>query len=135
MILVDYRCDRCHGVSEHRVHAPAPATVPCPACRAPARRRFAAVGLLRGTPAPAPQPRTAPRALCRDNPDVPGLCHMTPDAARAWVARARGDNRTLDRELARQERAQRENPGAVVDPVSHDHSAVHHPTERNGAGQ
>jgi hypothetical protein len=46
---------------------------------------------------------------------------MTPDAARTWVARARGDNRSLDRELERQERSLKENAGPVADPVSHDH--------------
>ncbi len=122
MIIVDYRCEVCDGRSEHFVSNPAPATMECPACRAPAQRRFAPVGLSgRAAPPVEHKPGKPERALCLDNRDVPGLCHMTPDAARTWVARARGDNRSLDRELQRQERSLRENAGPAADPVSHDH--------------
>lgn len=125
MILVDYRCEACDGTSEHAVANPVPATVECPACRAPARRRFAAIGLSgRAVPATDPVPRGSGRALCLDNRDVPGLCHMTPDAARTWVARARRDNRSLERELERQERSLAVGTGAVADPVSHDHGSA-----------
>jgi len=125
MILVDYRCDNCLGTSEHLVSNPVPATVSCPACLSSARRRFAPVGLSGRASAPVDQPVQSNRALCRDNPDVPGLCHMTPDAARTWVARARKDNRALERELAYQERTLKENPGKVLEPVSHTHGHGH----------
>ncbi|MGH3069666.1 MAG: hypothetical protein ACRDOH_23140 [Streptosporangiaceae bacterium] len=122
MILVDYRCPRCGGLTERLVPSPPPENLPCPACRAPAVRKFSPVGLVRrGGPAPAP---AAPgrRPACSAYPDVPALCHMEPSAARAWVARARGDNRALDRELERQDRTRRERPDQVPDPVHHDHS-------------
>lgn len=126
MIIVDYRCEACDGVAEHFVSNPAPPTMRCPACQAPARRRFAAVGLSgRAAPPTERRPAASDRALCLDNRDVPGLCHMTPDAARTWVARARGDNRSLDRELERQERSLKETAGPAADPVSHDHGHAH----------
>jgi hypothetical protein len=50
---------------------------------------------------------------------------MTPDAGRAWVARARRDNRALDRELERQERSLTLGGGVVADPMSHDHGHAH----------
>ena len=81
MILVDYRCDNCLGTSEHLVSNPVPATVSCPACLSSARRRFAPVGLSGRASAPVDQPVQSNRALCRDNPDVPGLCHMNPSSA------------------------------------------------------
>lgn len=128
MIIVDYRCPACDGISEHFVSNPAPPTMQCPACRAPAQRRFSAVGLSgRAAQRVESKPATSDRALCLDNRDVPGLCHMTPDAARTWVARARRDNRSLDRELERQERNLAETAGHVVDPVSHDHGHAHGP--------
>jgi hypothetical protein len=48
---------------------------------------------------------------------------MVPSAARSWIARAHGDNRALERELAFQEStvAKSEVDAAVVT-VSHDHS-------------
>lgn len=127
MILVDYSCSACGGRSEHMVRNPVPATVSCPACRAPAQRRFSPVGLSgRAAPPASPVANARRRPLCQDNPDVPGLCHMTEDAGRMWVARARKDNRALDREIERQERARAENPGVVPEPVTHDHGAAGH---------
>ncbi|MGH9098838.1 MAG: hypothetical protein ACRDV8_01230 [Acidimicrobiales bacterium] len=55
------------------------------------------------------------------NPDVPGLCHMTPAAGRAWLARARNDGRALDRELERQEKEGGMSPPTIDDVVSHHH--------------
>jgi putative FmdB family regulatory protein len=144
VILVDYHCAECGGRFEHLVRNPVPASVDCPACRAPARRRFSPVGLVGRAAAPpssAPtRPRAGRRALCQDNPDVPGLCHMTEDAGRMWVARARKDNRSLDRELERQERARSDHPGVVPEPVSHDHGTGRHshgsgPGHNHGPGR
>ncbi len=47
---------------------------------------------------------------------------MTPDAGRAWVARVRGDNRTLERELAAQEAAAAVRTPKLEDVLSHSHS-------------
>lgn len=119
MILVDFQCGTCGGRFERLVTSPPPAEVPCAACRLPARRMFSPVGLVGAAVPPSTAPPPAP--TCRDNPDVPGLCHMTPSAARAWVARARRDNRGLERELARQERALAETGAPGAEPVHHDH--------------
>jgi hypothetical protein len=46
---------------------------------------------------------------------------MTPSAGRAWLARARGDTRSLERELAHQETVAKDSPSSL-DPVV----AYHH---------
>jgi hypothetical protein len=46
---------------------------------------------------------------------------MEPSAARAWAARARGDTRALDQELARQEHALATAPDEHVSPVHQHH--------------
>jgi hypothetical protein len=50
---------------------------------------------------------------------------MSPSAGRAWLARARNDNRALDRELERQERAAAVRPPVLADAVAHDHGHDH----------
>lgn len=129
-ILVDYACSICHGQAEHWVDTPIPAATTCPACGADALRRWSPAGLIRlrdaggrpanGTTAAVPEP--GPAALCARNPDIPGLCHMSPTAARSWIARARKDNRALEREIARQESAAAVRSPALNDIVSHAHS-------------
>jgi hypothetical protein len=141
-VLVDYRCTQCAGVTEQRVPPPPPAQRACPACGGIARRVFAPAGVIgrsrppAGMPAPgtgAPSGSGSARPdrggasgpdaavpLCLRYRDVPGLCHMAPSAARAWIARARGDNRALDRELERQERAASEGSGGPP-VVTHHH--------------
>ncbi|HLI39906.1 MAG TPA: zinc ribbon domain-containing protein [Streptosporangiaceae bacterium] len=141
-VLVDYRCTRCAGVTEQRVPAPPPPQRACPACGGIARRVFAPVGVIGRSrpPAGVPAPGTGAPAgsgsarpdrggargpgaaapLCLRYRDVPGLCHMAPSAARAWIARARGDNRALDRELERQEQAAGEGSGGPP-VVTHHH--------------
>lgn len=124
-VLVDYSCTGCRSPHEAWVARPIPAERPCPSCGAPARRRFGGA-FLRGAPAPAPvaAKASAGPSLCQRFPAVPGLCHMNPEAARGWIARARGDGRALDRELARQEAAVAQaGADAVPSPVSHDHGA------------
>ena len=103
--------------------APAPSVRSCPACGAEAHRRFGGA-LLRGVSGPAAKAPVETPPLCQTNPSVPGLCHMIPSAARSWAARARGDNRTLERELARQE-SSLSSGNPVASPVSHDHSPGH----------
>jgi hypothetical protein len=130
-ILVDYVCRRCRGRAEAWVHSPPPATRPCAACGAEANRGWSPVRAISSrSPSSNAEPvspgRTAPATpLCVTNPDVPGLCHMSPSAGRAWVARARGDNRALDRELERQERAAAVTPPTLADVVSHTHGHGH----------
>ncbi|MDI3314812.1 MAG: zinc ribbon domain-containing protein [Mycobacterium sp.] len=121
MILVDYRCTTCSGRVERLVATPPPSVMPCPACGAPARRCYRPVS-LGGVARPPAADGSGDRApSCREYPDVPGLCHLTPPAARAWVARARRDNRRLERELQRQEQTLREHGAAAGEPVRHDH--------------
>jgi hypothetical protein len=125
-ILVDYVCSTCRGRSESWVASPPPATGSCPACGAVSRRAWAAVGVVSGAAAPTPRPARRPAdPLCVRNPDVPGLCHLSESAGRAWVARARGDNRALDRELERQEKAAAVTPPSLADVVAHDHGHGH----------
>lgn len=130
-VRVDYRCATCGGVAEHAVASPPPPERPCVACGSPAKRLFAPIGLRRsqrsaGAAIPGELPgsgaaRGASDAMCLNAPAVPGICHMQPDAARAWVARARRDNRTLERELERQERGLAETGKPLAEPVAHGH--------------
>ncbi len=122
-VLVDYACPACSGRVEAWVPTPAPPVGTCPACGSQSRRVWSPVGLSSGsgTAEPAVTSTHPVRPLCATNPDVPGLCHMSPSAGRAWVARARGDGRALDRELARQERAAAITAPTVSDVLSHTH--------------
>jgi hypothetical protein len=84
---------------------------------------FAGVGLANRRTADAqpaaPPGRAAP--LCTKYPQVPGLCHMSESAGRMWVARYERDNRTIDRELERQENRARERPLTMADAITHQH--------------
>ncbi|MCE3554454.1 zinc ribbon domain-containing protein [Pseudonocardia sp. RS11V-5] len=101
-VLVQYRCRDCGRDGDHWVSPPVPAQAECPACAGPARRRFGGA-LLRGAgPGPAPAQQDTGHAC---TPDVPGTCTLVPTAARMLAARARGDNRAIDRESERQTRA------------------------------
>ena len=132
-ILVDYACPACGGRSELWVDNPVPAHATCPACGTRARRAWSPVGLARehrigrDEPAhPAGEPVAGQRSdapLCARNPDVPGLCHLSPAAARTWIARARKDNQALEREIARQEAAAAVSRPTVADLVSHTHGS------------
>src|SRR3954468_15890040 len=131
-VLVDYVCRACSGRVEAWVSSPPPATRPCPACGAPARRAWAAVGVVsrRAASPQAARRRMTPATdpLCARNPDVPGLCHMSPSAGRAWVARARGDNRGLDRELEPQKKTPAATPPTLADVAAPDHGHAHQHT-------
>lgn len=125
-VLVDFACTECGGLQELWVQAPIPGSRPCPACGAEALRRFGGALLKGASPPSSPTPAPGP-ALCQTNPGVPGLCHMVPSAARSWVARARSDNRMLERELAYQERSATTGERDVTaPPVSHDHGPGGH---------
>ncbi|HZV53180.1 MAG TPA: zinc ribbon domain-containing protein [Candidatus Dormibacteraeota bacterium] len=103
--FADYECVRCGAGFERWVPLPPPTATPCLACGAESRRVHRAVAVARRRPDPVPASGTGRDRLplCQANPDVPLLCHMEPAAARLWVARARGDGRALERELAAQE--------------------------------
>ncbi|PZG77204.1 hypothetical protein C1I97_36980 [Streptomyces sp. NTH33] len=59
---------------------------------------------------------------CRDNPDVPGLCHVAPGARRALIARHRGDVDTYERERKRRTRElERNGPSALSSVFTHTH--------------
>lgn len=131
-VLVDYSCTGCGAPHEAWVQRPIPAERACPVCGSAARRRFNAA-LLRGAAppstaagSPSPAVPTVAPAPCQRYPTVPGLCHMTPAAARGWIARARKDNRALERDIARQEKAITEgtlDPSSA--PITHDHGHGH----------
>jgi hypothetical protein len=126
-IIVDYRCSDCGVRSESFVTSPAPSTLVCGLCGGESVRRWSPVGMITSTRDPAPPREPRPSAsLCAQNPDIPGLCHMSPTAGRAWVARARGDHRALDAELARQEAAAAVVAPTMADAISHGHSHGSH---------
>jgi hypothetical protein len=127
-MFVDYRCNRCGGVREERLPSPPPAMMTCVACGGSARRLFSAPAVLRSGPATGPAPPAPPPPTCLSHRDIPALCHLDPSVAPAWIARARGDNRALERELARQESLKSGGVGqstAGPAPVAPTHT--HHP--------
>ncbi len=129
-MFVDYRCDRCGGVMEQRLPSPPPPTLACVACGGAARRLFSAPAVVRGGPPTGTTAPSSPTPACLMHRGVPALCHLDPSVAPAWIARAKGDNRTLERELARQERLEASGtddqhaPGhsPVARTHSHDHA-------------
>lgn len=125
-IIVDYRCTVCGLLREAFVDSPAPPRRPCVDCGGESVRRWSPVGIISRRQDKLPVVSQAKKfeSLCAANPDVPGLCHMSPSAGRAWVARYRRDNRALDAELARQETAAAISPPTMADAITHTHS--HH---------
>lgn len=69
----------------------------------------------------APGPRAPKASLCTQYPQVPGLCHMSESAGRMWVAKYQRDNRTIERELSRQEARAAEKPLTMQDAITHNH--------------
>ncbi len=104
-LLVEYACTRCNARADHWVTRPVPAEQDCRTCGTPARRRFGAALLTTASPAEQRQPPASAPDPCQANADIPGACCLSPTAARSLAARARGDNRALDRELSYQEAA------------------------------
>lgn len=130
-IIVDYLCPDCGSRAEAFVVHPVPSSRACDSCGGESRRRWSPVGIVSRAPDTPPAPaRPAPtrpaRSLCADNPDVPGLCHMSPTAGRTWVARYRGDHRALDAELEKQQKAAAVSPPTMADAISHEHSHAAH---------
>jgi|SRR5579884_1987562 len=134
--FADYECVRCGAGFEGWVPLPPPSTTPCLACGAESRRvhRTVAVARRRSNPAPTSGAGRDRLPLCQANPDVPLLCHMEPAAARLWVARARGDGRALERELAAQEArlgSESPPPSPVLGRHHHHHGAAGEEGERS----
>lgn len=114
---------------------PIPAAVTCEWCTGEARRTWRTAGLS-GT-SKMPSSDASPIDIsCRANPDIPALCHLTPDARRRLIAKARGDNRSLEREIERQETHVKDHGGKpLAEVMSHDHSHGHvHASEAGSAG-
>ncbi len=103
-ILVEYRCPDCDWRTELWAGHPLPALAECARCAHPARRQFGGALLTRSA-APAPTPDVTDGGRCGHGAGVPATCTLIPTAARMLSARARGDNRALDREIAHQESA------------------------------
>jgi hypothetical protein len=125
-VIVDYRCRACGSTVERVVPSPPTPAVPCETCGGTARRSWGPMALGGRARQPSIEPAAAATGpLCRTNQDIPGLCSFSPTAARAFVARARGDNRALERELAYQEHMQKESPGTLtVGGHAHGHDAA-----------
>jgi hypothetical protein len=104
-MLFDYRCEVCAWDAELLASTPAPLTHPCPSCGSTARRRYTTAGLRRSGAALAAVAPAAGGVDCRQNADVPGLCHVAPSARRGLIARHRGDVDTYRVEEARQRRS------------------------------
>lgn len=120
-ILNDYRCADCGAVQECWTERPAPAAVSCGQCGSEARRLMSAVGLSGRALAPKAVPAATTPSMCSRYPMVPGLCHMSEDAGRMWVAKYRGDTRAVDKEAERQEIKAKEKPFTMADAISHTH--------------
>src|SRR5690606_10628152 len=107
------------------VSVPAQPIRSCDSCGGASRRLWSPVGLVSSSQESGkPEKKKAPSrmgSLCATNPDVPGLCHMSESAGRAWIARYRGDGRALDKELERQEKAAAISPPTREDAVTHSH--------------
>jgi putative FmdB family regulatory protein len=121
-LLFDYRCSGCRADVELFMDTPAPPTTECPRCEGQARRRYTSRGLAlsgEGLRAVAP---AAGGIDCRDNPDVPGLCHVAPSARRRLIARHRGDTDTYEAETRRQTREfEAKGPAPLETVITHGH--------------
>jgi hypothetical protein len=129
-IRVDFRCEACGFVTEHHCPSPPPAYLPCTRCGDRARRVFSTFSVRRAPSSSSSRTVSAPTdhaRLCAANPDIPGLCTLSPTAGRALVARARGDNRALEREIAYQEKMHKEQPGSLT-VEAHGHHTKPSPT-------
>ncbi len=107
-VPVDYRCTACGACTEHRVAQPIPPRRACDACGRPARRLFSIPRVARAA-------AEAGASRAGHAHDVPLACTLTETAARMLSARARADNRALEREIAYQESSIK---AGTLDPTS-----------------
>jgi len=119
--MFEYGCAACGWQGDKLLSAPAPDTISCRRCGADASRRYAIRGLLRSGSDLARIAPAAGSVDCRDNPDVPGLCHIAPGARRAAIASHRGDETTLNAERAQQKRRFEESGPPALSDVVHAH--------------
>lgn len=119
--LFDYRCKQCGWQGEALVAVPAAPTIGCRSCAAPAQRVYSMAGLMKtGSSLSAIAPAGG-STECKDNPDVPGLCHVAPAARRTLIAQHRGDDHTLAGERAQQQRRFEEKGPVPLSDVVHAH--------------
>lgn len=121
-LLFDYRCPDCSSDFEALTLTPAPPTMTCPSCEGEARRRYTSRGLARSGDSLRAIAPAAGSIDCRDNADVPGLCHVAPSVRRRMVARHRGDVETYEAETKRQTREfETSGPKTIQQVISHSH--------------
>lgn len=116
-ILVDYRCTSCGQTKESRLPSPPPQMQACGHCGALARRLFAAVGLTGGKPSAGRDQHEGPTGQ-GGHADVIGSCAMHPEVSNVWSARVSGDERELDKALAKQEKFL-QSTGLTPDQLAH----------------
>ncbi|MFH5823177.1 hypothetical protein [Georgenia sp. AZ-5] len=121
-MLFDYRCTACTWEGEVYAETPAPLSQQCPACGDEARRRYTTAGLARSGRSLAAIAPAGGSIDCRDNADVPGLCHVAPSARRGLIAYHRGDVETYQAEKKRQTREFEQNgPPPAANVFAHGH--------------
>lgn len=98
-ILIEYACKSCQRSWDHWCPHPIPTTQACE-CGGTAMRRFSA-RLLSGSGTP----RNDQAAPAEHTHALPGTCTLAPTASRMFQARATGDNRAIEQEIAHQETA------------------------------
>ena len=135
MPLYEYACPACAAsFSRLRPLSAAGESAPCPRCGAAAARTPTLFAVHRRsearTPSP-PQPVKSGPELRQRYPHLPLLCHMEPQAAERWIAKAEGrEERYLERQARRQEAVARASeppppPAPADDNVSHGHHFGH----------
>ena len=135
MPLYEYACPACAAsFSRLRPLSAAGESAPCPQCGAAAVRTPALFAVHRRSEAPTPSlppPAAAGPKICQRYPHIPLLCHMEPQAAERWIARAEGrEEQYLERRARRQEAVARAGeplplPAPADDNVSHGHHFGH----------
>jgi hypothetical protein len=119
--LFDYKCVSCGWSGEKFLSTPAPEQVSCSGCNGLADRRFSIRGLLRSGSSLQEIAPASGSIECVDNPDVPGLCHIAPQARRAAIAAHRGDETTLAAERTKQKQKFEQNGPPKLSEVIHTH--------------
>lgn len=119
--LFDYRCTVCGWHGELFMSVPADTTIACQECAQPAKRVYSMAGLLRSGSSMNAIAPAGGSIECKDNPDVPGLCHVAPAGRRTMIAQHRGDDHTLSQERAKQKRQYEEHGPVPLRKVLHTH--------------
>lgn len=119
--LFDFACSSCGWFGEQYLQAPAPEKVNCDSCEGLATRKYTIRGLVRSGASLQSIAPAAGSIDCVDNPDVPGLCHIAPQARRAAIAAHRGDDTTLEAERSKQKRQFEQNGPPKLSDIVHTH--------------